>query len=135
MHITTAICLLLAASSVSARQCSITEAQAAETAVVSLDSWPSIYAAYRHYGHCDDGSIAEGFTDKVVHLLATRWDSLEGAQKLFLRDPQFQAFVLRHLDASALTSELDRVASLARNQCSKSTRLLCKQIAETASKR
>lgn len=135
MRMVVAIFLLLASASVSANQCSMAEAQAAENVTDSLGSWQSIYAAYKRYGHCDDGSIAEGFTDKVVHLLATRWDSLSQAQKLIARNPEFQTFILRHINASALTSELDHVVYSARHQCPRSATQLCRQIAEAASER
>lgn len=135
MRIATAIVLLLVASSAWAQKCTTAEAQAAESSVDSLASWQSIYASYRQYGHCDDGSIAEGFTDKIVHLLATRWDSLSQAQQLIASDPKFRVFVLRHINGSALTTELNRVATSARNQCPRSAALLCKQIAGAASER
>lgn len=119
----------------SAQQCSVTQAQAAERSVDSIDSWPTIYSAYRQYGHCDDGSIAEGFTDRVVHLLATRWDSLEQAQQLAARDPKFQTFIVRHIDTSASTSELDMVARAAKDRCPRSATALCTQILGAAIER
>ncbi|KGM51608.1 hypothetical protein N800_13500 [Lysobacter daejeonensis GH1-9] len=127
--------LLLVAFPVLAQECSATDAQAVESSVDSLDSWGSIHAAYQRYSYCDDGAIAEGFTDRVVHLLATQWASLSQVRRLIAHDPEFQDFVLRHINASALTSELDRVAHLARHQCPRSATLLCNQIAEAASER
>jgi hypothetical protein len=128
MRIAIATILLLANSSAWAQQCSSSEAQAAESSIDSLDSWQSVYIFYKRYRHCDDGSIAEGHTDKVVHLLATRWDSLKKLQKITARDHRFQTFILRHIDSSALTSELDHVAYTAARQCPQSATQLCKQI-------
>lgn len=131
----TLILLFLFASSASAHECSIAEAQSAENSIDSLDSWQSIQSAYKRYGRCDDGAIAEGFTDKVVHLLATRWSSLGQAQKIIARDPAFKTFMLQHINPSALSSELDHVAHLATYQCPRSAAILCKQIARAASER
>ena len=132
MRIVVAAIFLLAVFPAWAQPCSMADAQAAENAVDQLDSWQAIHAAYRRYAHCDDGSIAEGFTDKVVHLLATRWGSLGQAQRIAAHDSGFQSFMLRHIDSTALTSELDRIAHSARHQCPRSATVLCKQIAGAA---
>jgi len=126
---------LLASLPAEGKECSLAEAQAAENATDTLDSWPSIFAAYQRYGHCDDGAIAEGFTDKVVHLLATQWGSLSHAQQFIARDPSFQVFLVRHVNASADTSELDRIVRFTSRNCPASAKFLCKQIAGAASER
>ncbi len=126
------ICLLVWAGPVSACVCSSADAQAAEQSSATLDSWQSIYAAHKRFGHCDDGAIAQGFTESVVHLLATRWSSLAEAQRLFAKDPSFQQFVVRHIDASADSAELGQIAALAKQQCPVSDRLLCNQILKAA---
>jgi len=66
--------LLATTCSAATNDCS--EAQAAGNATDSMKSWTSIYSGFKRYGKCDDGGIAEGFTDAVVHLLASKWSSL-----------------------------------------------------------
>lgn len=124
------IWLLAGASPANACQCSALEAQTAERTSATLTSWQSIYAAHTRFGHCDDGAIAEGFTESVVHLLAARWSSLHEAQSLIAQDPSFQQFIIRHINASADTAELNRVAAMASQQCPVSATHLCKQIHE-----
>ena len=124
--------MLLAASPAHACDCSPSDAQAAERISATLDSWPSIYATYVRYGQCGDGVISEGFTESVVHLLASQWGSLREAQSLIAKDPLFQRFIVSHINPSADISELAVVAALASQQCPSSARLLCRQIREAA---
>jgi hypothetical protein len=50
---------------------------------------------------CDDGSIAEGFSESVTRLLADDWEALPALQSLTTMDASFQTFVLRHIDETA----------------------------------
>ncbi len=127
---TSMICLIsiLAASPVQACECSRADAQAAEAIAGTLSSWQSIYSAYERYGRCDDGAIAEGFTDSVVHLLAANWASISEAQRLIAKSPSFRSFVVSHVNASADSDEIAKVSALASTQCPLSTTSFCKDI-------
>ena len=127
---TSMICLLflLVASPAQAHQCSRADAQAAEAISGSLSSWQSIYAAYERYGLCDDGAIAEGFTNSVVHLLATNWVSLSDAQRLIAKSPSFRSFVVNHVNASADSDEIAKISALASTQCPLSASSFCQEI-------
>lgn len=127
--------LLLATAHSAAQECSRGDAIAAENLIENLNSWQSIYDAYKRYGHCDDGAIAEGLSDRIVHQLATQWDFLPQVQQLIVLDPSFQEFLLEHINASADTSELNRILLSASQHCPASAGLLCKQIEGAASER
>jgi hypothetical protein len=120
--------LFLVAAPANACKCSDADAQAAERIAGNISSWPLFFAAYERYGHCDDGAIAEGFSESVVHLLASEWSSLPEAQTLMTQKPTFRLFVVGHLDASADPGELKQVAALTSTQCPASAALLCKEI-------
>jgi hypothetical protein len=125
-----AACLLFLAFAwrVEARECTSAEARAAQVGVDSLTSWPSIHEAFEKYGHCDDGGIAEGWTEAVVHTLASDWDSLIQASQYTERDPAFRRLFLRHIDASADTDELRAIGDLAQSRCPAKLHVLCKDI-------
>ena len=132
--------LLLAASFVTpcvalAKECTREEAMAAEDIAARLTNWKQIFGAFEHYSHCDDGAIAEGFTDSVVRLLASHWQTLPQVSALERKNPSFRAFVLRHINASADNADLNRVATLARTQCPKGYSSFCSAIAKAASKK
>jgi hypothetical protein len=126
------LCLLLLPCAY-AQECSVADAKAAESATDSLHSWPSIFKAYQSYEKCDDGAIAEGFSEAVVHLLATNWASIHQAQLIFSKDSAFQEFVVRHVDSTADGNELTRIQNLAVHQCPRSAKTLCEQLAKAAS--
>lgn len=124
--------LLSVSAPLHASGCNSTLARAADSASDSWRSWPSIYAAYQRYGQCDDGALGEDFSDRIVHLLASNWGTLNQAQRLIAREPAFQAFIIRHIDASADPNELRSVQRYATHSCPPSTTGLCGQIAGAA---
>lgn len=115
-----------------AKECTREEAMAAEDSVSRLPDWKQIYRAFKRFAHCDDGAIAEGFTESVVHLLATQWETLPQVASLESKNGEFLNFVLRHIDGSADTSELKRIAHLARTQCPTGHSLMCSAIFQAA---
>ena len=123
---------LVVAQPATAEQCTPAQALAADAAMDNLHTWSSIFGAYQQYAKCDGGSVGEGFSDSIVHLLATNWESLFQAKALIAKDPKFQSFLVRHIDASADTSELESVAQLALHSCPRSAKSLCSQIAVAA---
>ncbi|OOG52990.1 hypothetical protein B0E48_16795 [Rhodanobacter sp. C03] len=124
--------LLSVSAPLHAGGCTSTQAKAADNASGSWRSWPSIFAAYQRYGQCDDGAVGEGFSDSIVHLLASNWGKLNQAQPLIARQPAFQAFIIRHIDASADSDELQNVQRYATHSCPPSATGLCRQIAGAA---
>jgi hypothetical protein len=115
-----------------AQVCSIPEAKAAETISSSLKSWSAIHRAYQQYGHCDDGAISEGFSQSVVHLLASKWHTLPRAQRIIAKDPTFQDFIVRHVDSTADGAEVKLVGTFASHKCPVSASDLCKQLVRAA---
>jgi len=64
----------------------------------AVGDWAKLHALYVKYGRCDDGVIAEGFSDIVDKLVCRHWDHLD---ELFtLNDDAFFDFVVSHLDES-----------------------------------
>jgi len=130
-----ALVLLACATSVSAKECSRLEAQEAEVIAPRLSDWNQIYDAFGRFRHCDDGAIAEGFTESVVRLLVSHWESLPKAAALAQRDASFRGFLLAHIDASADTNDLSRLAELAERRCPAEHRALCANIRAAAVQR
>lgn len=57
-----------AASDSVGADCTLQEAFAAERTASTLRSWPEVHSAFIRYGHCDDGAIGEGFSDRFQFL-------------------------------------------------------------------
>jgi len=87
-----------------------------------------MHEAFDYFGHCDDGAIAEAFSDSIVHLLASYWERLPELVRETRNASSFETFVLRHIDATATTEDLNRVEFLASRKCPKDNSALCGQI-------
>jgi hypothetical protein len=117
-----------------ADQCNTAEATRAEAAMDLLKTWPEIYAAFSRYHRCDDGGIAEGFSEAVVHHLASDWGSLAQGAAIMRKHTGFRRFVLRHIDATTNDDELERIRQLASTDCPQGIEGLCRDI-HTAAER
>ena len=56
------------------KACTLEESRKAESETDHLRDWTSVHRSYVRFSHCDDGSIAEGYSDAVGKLLADQWD-------------------------------------------------------------
>jgi hypothetical protein len=101
--------------------------EAEQSVIQRFQNWQDLFDSYSRFKDCDDGAIAEGWSDAVVHLLATHWDKLGELQALSRTHSDFEAFVLKHIDATTDSDELDRVGTAA-SHCPKSESALCEKI-------
>jgi hypothetical protein len=93
-----------------------------------MDSWQSIASVFRHFSKCDDGCIAEGFSDRISRLLADHWEQVPDLVALSRTTPGLESFVVRHLDETISLSDAQKIESLAWNSCPKEAEELCKRI-------
>ena len=123
-----------AIATVQAKPCTQKDAQAADEMVDHLDSWEKVDSARKQFGHCDDGSIAEGNSEAVARLLVDRWDMLPALTELIKRDPALKRFVLRHIDTTLNTDDLDKIKSLAASKCPADSATLCSDLKKSAAR-
>jgi hypothetical protein len=114
------------------KPCTKSEAMQAEKEVDSLKNWNDIYRSYRKFSQCDDGAIAEGFSDAVGRLLSNNWDQLGRLITLAKTDKNFERFVVRHIDESLSRDTLQRISNNARSSCPAGGQRLCVLIASAA---
>ncbi len=125
--------LMLVMSDSNAKVCSQADGRSAEDAVDHLNTWSDIHAAFvRYTPQCDDGAVAEGFSDRIVHLLAVNWAALPVLHRLVKNDISFRRFIFRHIDPSTDTDELRAIAKQSTSQCTDSVQKLCAQLNEAA---
>lgn len=129
-----AMLVLCVAASVAAHEkpCRAHDAEAADAMLDKLNDWAAIDMVRKRYGHCDDGSIAEGYSEAVARLLVDRWDTLPALAQLVRRNPALKRFVLRHVDATLDTKDLDQIAALASRSCPYSAVNLCSALKSSA---
>jgi hypothetical protein len=96
-------------------------------------AWGSLLKHWRAFTSCDDGGVAEGYSDAVVVLLARRWDQFDAFVSLSERNPAFRKWAIGHIDATTSSDDLKRVL---RNteRCAGSAKRkgLCREIARAA---
>ena len=120
-----------AAAQSHATTCTAAQAQAADAAVDTLNSWEPVAAFRTKFGQCDDGSIAEGSSEAVAHLLVDQWDTLPALSGLIAKTPALRPFVLRHINSTLDNGDLEKIKQNAAH-CTSSMQSLCKSIAQAA---
>jgi len=92
----------------------------------TIRDWSVLYGAYSKYKKCDDGAIAEGFTESVVRMLADDWGSTAKLGPLAKRNRRFLAFVYRHINESADEKDLEKIVENVRtSDCEGISRSIC----------
>jgi hypothetical protein len=115
-------------SAQASRVCTQTEAIQAEGAIDTLHSWARVYEVYSGYQQCDDGAIAEGFSDGVATLLTRRWDSIGELLKLSSEHPRFKRFVIGHIDETMDEKQPKMILENVRHRCPYGARDFCAEI-------
>jgi hypothetical protein len=107
------------------RVCTPEAAEEADNSLDGLNDWHRVYESFKRYAHCDDGAIAQGYSDKIAHLLADRWVSVEELFHLWRAHPRFGRFVLSHLDELMSPDQAKTIAENARRRCPPDSKKYC----------
>jgi hypothetical protein len=114
------------------RPCTSVEAQHAEINAGMFRTWDALYKSYGLYSRCDDGAIAEGFSESVARILVDRWSSLPRLASLAKRDTKFRRFVLRHVDATLNMDDIQKIRESASTRCPTGLGTVCDDLAKQA---
>ena len=97
-----------------------------------LRSWDVLHKSYRLYGKCDDGALAEGYSESVARILVDRWSTLPRLAFLAKNDNKFLQFVLKHVDATLDLNDLGTIKTKAQRQCPTGLRTVCDELEKRA---
>jgi len=112
--------------------CTNAEAERAEMQADTSSTWDALYKSYKAYHHCDDGAIAEGYSESVTRMLARQWSTLPQLLPLAQEDAAFGAFVIRHVDATADLDNLKTIVRNAKMRCPSNSIALCTEVRKRA---
>ncbi|MFZ0637423.1 MAG: hypothetical protein WA755_06150 [Candidatus Acidiferrales bacterium] len=112
------------------KTCTEAEEKLALDQADQLKDWNAVYRSFRRFAQCDDGAIAEGYSDTVGRLMAHDWKHFTALSKLAAGDKKFADFVLSHIDATVPSDELKPIETNARKSCPPGQAHLCKKILE-----
>jgi len=115
------------------KKCTQRDFTAADAMVDHLDSWAKVSETFTKYGHCDDSSIAEGNSEAIARLLVDHWSLLPQLGTMTEHNQPLKAFVLRHLDATLNSTDLDKIVALATSSCPSGMDSLCQELKGAAS--
>jgi hypothetical protein len=113
-------------------ECSEAEAQHAESEAVMLRSWEELYGSYKRYKHCDDGAIAEGYSEAVARILVAHWNTLSRLADITRKHTDFRRFVLKHIDETLNLEDVKNIRANAVKRCPSGLRDLCRDIRKQA---
>ena len=120
--------LLFGAQTANYKKCTMDDVNRALDEVDRLKDWDAVYAFFKAFHHCDSGAVAEGVSDSVVQLLAKDWNHFDAFARLAASDEAFKKFVLRHIDETALSEELEAATRNAVTLCLAGQTQLCELI-------
>ena len=114
--------------------CTSDQARKAEAVSDAATSWKQLYRQFRTFSSCDDGGVAEGFSESNTLLLADHWGTIQQLEPMIVSDPAFRAFIVRHVDATVPAERLRRIARNADTQCPGTLKNFCREIQAAADK-
>jgi hypothetical protein len=114
------------------KACTTTEEKQVLDQADRLKDWDAVYRSFIQSAHCDDGAIAEGYSDTVGRLLARDWKHFGVLAKLVAKDKKFEGFVLRHIDETLPIDVLKTIAINAEKSCPADQATLCRKILRNA---
>ncbi len=120
------------AATAQVQPCTTTEAQRALDKADRLRTWEALYSSYNKFKSCDDGAIAEGYSESVARILADHWNTVRRFAQLADNDLSFRAFVIRHIDATLNIDDVQKIKNAALAHCPNGLRTTCSDIARQA---
>lgn len=122
------MCIFVSAKAMAVSGCSRGDAQRAEMEASSLKTWQQVFESYQRYRGCDDGAISEGYSSSIATLLASDWKNLEALLQLIRSHPDFEKFVLKHLDDTMTQDQDAEIQGNIRTSCPKDGARFCSAV-------
>lgn len=112
--------------------CSPQNAEAADEMVDKINNWVDVEYTFKQFEGCDDGSIAEGNSEAIARLLVDKWNTLPLLSKLIQKTPRLKMFVLRHVNTTLDTDDLEKIEKFSLSACPKDMSSLCRDLNKAA---
>jgi hypothetical protein len=98
----------------------------------ALRTWNALYKSFESYKQCDDGAIAEGYSEAVARILVDHWNSLPDLGRMQNKDSEFRSFVLKHIDATLDNTDVHKIRKNASVRCPEGLGKLCRDVKKQA---
>ena len=120
---------LAAVPAMAQKDCSKADAAAAEKAVDRVVNYPGLLKAWRDYGHCDTGPVADTFTDAILRLMV-EWKDVDTIAQDMGRDANYKKFIHAHLQSPAAKDDRQSIFSRAKASCPLTQGAFCAELIE-----
>jgi hypothetical protein len=131
LRIASLIVLVLAGSPLAANSaaCPLTDQELSER-IDALTTWRSIFDYQkRFFPPCpDEGAFSQAHSELVVRTLAQRWNEVSDLGAITDEDPEFKAFVLRHINSKSSRTNLQTVLTYTTIRCPGRRMKLCTEL-------
>lgn len=104
--------------------CSIYKAKTTEETIVGIKSWSDLDEHFAEFHSCDDGAIAEGYSDVISMLLTKKWKELNSLKI----DDEFKKFIVSHIDKTWKESEITSASNNVNSYCIDNIKEICEAI-------
>jgi hypothetical protein len=128
-------CLLLILTATAyAKQgpCGAEQANYAKAEAPTLHDWNSLNKSYTEYDNCDDGPVAAAYSQTVSRILIDHWETLPQLDALAKTNPDFGAFVLKHVDKTLSAGDIKQIAANAKTRCPQGLSGICEDLKKQA---
>ena len=112
--------------------CPLSVEKQALTEADTFRSWDALYRSFASYQKCDDGAIAEGYSESVARILVDHWNTLPKLAELATKNHEFLRFVERHIDATNDEKDLQKIKAEAKTNCPTGLRKTCDDLSKEA---
>jgi hypothetical protein len=112
--------------------CSNQQSSSALDVADSLRSWDALHKSFLKYGNCDDGAIAEGFSESVARIFVEHWETLPRLSELSKKDAGFYRFAMKHVDATLNVDDLVKIKEDATRHCPSGLSNICRELQSTS---
>ena len=125
------IALASATALAQGKACSPADSKAAEQALDRVVNWDLLHKAWKDYNHCESGAAKDAFTEAFLRL-AVQWKDVEQFAARYQAEPQYKAFIQRHIASPAAKDDAESLFSRAKSDCPPRLEAFCAEIAEAA---
>jgi hypothetical protein len=116
-------------------KCPVEDIRKVPAGTFGSQTWSALRQSWSRFRWCDNGGeFSASYSQDVIGLLVGKWDRLPELAALLPKNRGFEAFVLKHVNGTASSDDLNRIITSARTRCPDSSGDLCRKLEAQAGK-
>lgn len=107
--------------------------QAVSSLMEAGKNWSTLLAHQKKFISCDDGELAEDYSEAIVKLFSKQWSQFADFVSISKKSPDFKIWAIDHIDSTTSTDDLRLVEhNAAICLGGEKAALICKAVEESA---